>query len=102
MRRRVFGFFSYAHEDDTLTGGAVSGLRVALENAVKLRVRHFELYQDTKDLRPGEDWKAGLFGAIEPRSSSFRCCRPGSSRASGAAARRSARSPAGKRRRGGW
>ena len=56
----VVGFYSYAREDDALTGGAVSQLHGLLEGRIRLRLPAFKLFQDVRDIEVGDVWEDRL------------------------------------------
>ena len=56
----VVGFYSYAREDDALTSGAVSELHGLLEGRIRLRLPGFSLFQDQRDIEPGDVWAERL------------------------------------------
>ncbi len=60
-------FLSYARLDDEYEDGAVSGFRARLEAAVRQYTgqREFQIYQDTRDIRWGQQWKEALEQALE-------------------------------------
>ena len=59
-------FLSYARLDDEYQDGKVTEFRIRLENTVRMWTgeRDFQIFQDTKDIRWGEQWSDKLGSAL--------------------------------------
>lgn len=63
---RTVAFFSYTRADDRATGGLLSEMRALLEDQVSRRLGEpVEIFQDTDDIKGGDNWRARLDRAID-------------------------------------
>ena len=59
-------FLSYAHADEKRHSGAITGLRQLLEDELSLQSgSNCQVFQDTKDIAPGELWRARLAEGLD-------------------------------------
>jgi cobaltochelatase CobT len=68
---RTIAFFSYARHDDVAVGGLLSKIRKKLETEIQIHAGddELEVFQDSDDLKPGDEWERKLREAID--SSAF-------------------------------
>lgn len=59
-------FWSYAHKDDQNSGGGITRLREAIQAEYELRTGDddLDIFQDTKDLEWGTDWRKEIDGNL--------------------------------------
>lgn len=64
---RTIAFFSYARRDDEASHQLLSKIRKKLETEVQVHAGDgdLEVFQDTDDLEPGDEWESKLRGAID-------------------------------------
>src|SRR5205823_5053044 len=59
-------FLSYVHADDQHELGRLTQFRQRLEGEVRLHIgRKFEIFQDRKDIRWGENWRRRIEDALD-------------------------------------
>lgn len=68
---RTVAFFSYARQDDNAVNGLLSKIRRKLEIEIQVYAGEddLEVFQDTDDIEPGDEWDRRLRDAID--SSAF-------------------------------
>lgn len=66
MANNPIAFMSYVHVDDEHENGRLTQFRERLSGEIGMQLgERFDIFQDRKDLRWGEQWKARLDGAID-------------------------------------